>query len=98
MTAKERAYLAVDIGGTKLSAGIVSGNGRVLAQDRCETPSEGVWDVLAGLVERVQVRLPALGESASDEFNLGMEKRLGEQIMRQIRPDPDYLDDPALLD
>lgn len=44
------------------------------------------------------VRLPALGESASDEFNLNTEKRLGEQIMREIRRDPDYLDDPVLLD
>ena len=45
-----------------------------------------------------QVRLPALGESASDDFNLSAEKRLGEQIMREIRPDPDYLDDPLLLE
>ena len=44
------------------------------------------------------LRLPALGESASDEFNLSAEKRLGEQIMRDIRRDPDYLDDPALLE
>jgi len=44
------------------------------------------------------VRLPALGEAASDEFNLSQEKRLGEQIMREIRRDPDYLDDPQLLD
>ncbi len=45
-----------------------------------------------------EVRLPALGESASDEFNLSAEKRLGEQIMREIRRDPDYLDDPVLLE
>ena len=45
-----------------------------------------------------QVRLPALGESASDEFNLSVEKRLGEQIMREIRRDPDYLDGPLLLE
>ena len=44
------------------------------------------------------VRLPALGESASDEFNLSQEKRIGEQIMREIRRDPAYLDDPELLD
>ncbi|MBL8349032.1 MAG: M48 family metalloprotease [Burkholderiaceae bacterium] len=44
------------------------------------------------------VRLPSLGESASDEFNLSQEKRLGEQIMREIRRDPAYLDDPELLD
>jgi predicted Zn-dependent protease len=45
-----------------------------------------------------EVRLPALGESASDDFNLSQEKRIGEQIMREIRRDPDYLDDPQLLD
>jgi predicted Zn-dependent protease len=44
------------------------------------------------------VRLPALGESASDAFNLSQEKRIGEQIMREIRRDPAYLDDPQLLD
>ncbi len=44
------------------------------------------------------LRLPALGESASDDFSLTAEKRLGEQIMREIRRDPDYLDDPPLLD
>jgi predicted Zn-dependent protease len=45
-----------------------------------------------------EVRLPALGESASDDFNLSQEKRVGEQIMREIRRDPDYIDDPQLLD
>ncbi len=47
---------------------------------------------------QAQVRLPALGESASDDFNLSQEKRVGEQIMGEIRRDPDYLDDPVLLD
>ena len=44
------------------------------------------------------VRLPALGESASDDFSLSVEKRMGEQIMREIRRDPDYIDDPLLLE
>ncbi|KRO41448.1 MAG: hypothetical protein ABR58_07865 [Acidimicrobium sp. BACL19 MAG-120924-bin39] len=52
MTA-ERAYLAVDIGGTKLSCGVVSLDGRVLAQERCATPPAQVWDALSGLVGRV---------------------------------------------
>jgi len=52
MTA-ERAYLAVDIGGTKLSCGVVSLDGRVLAQERCATPPTQVWDTLASLVGRV---------------------------------------------
>jgi predicted Zn-dependent protease len=45
-----------------------------------------------------QVRLPALGESAGEEFSISTEKALGEQIMREIRRDPDYLDDPPLLE
>jgi beta-barrel assembly-enhancing protease len=44
------------------------------------------------------VRLPALGEAVSDDVSVGAEKRLGEQIMREIRRDPDYLDDAPLLD
>ncbi len=43
-----------------------------------------------------QVRLPSLGESASDEVTVATEKRLGEQIMREVRRDPAYLDDPVL--
>jgi len=42
------------------------------------------------------LRLPSLGESASDDFNLSAEKRLGEQIMREIRRDPDFIDDPLI--
>lgn len=45
-----------------------------------------------------QVRLPSLGESASDDFSVGTERRTGEQIMREIRRDPAYLDDPVLLE
>lgn len=45
-----------------------------------------------------QSRLPALGESASDDLSVGNERRLGDQIMRNIRRDPDYLDDPVLLE
>ena len=49
-----QAFLAVDIGGTKLSCGIVSFDGVVLAQDRCATPANGVWDALAKLVSGIQ--------------------------------------------
>ncbi len=45
-----------------------------------------------------QVSLPALGESAAGDFDVNVERRLGDQIMREIRRDPDYLDDPLLLD
>ena len=45
-----------------------------------------------------QVRLPSLGESASLDLSVGAERRLGEQIMREARRDPAYLDDPVLLE
>ncbi|MEN9630432.1 MAG: hypothetical protein RJA10_3660, partial [Pseudomonadota bacterium] len=45
-----------------------------------------------------QVRLPALGESAAEDFNVGVERRLGDQIMGEVRRDPDYLDEPVLLE
>jgi len=43
-------------------------------------------------------RLPALGESAAEDFTPGTERRLGEQIMAEVRRDPVYYDDPLLLD
>ena len=60
--------------------------------------AQTVNDSAAARAAESGVRLPALGESASDEFNLNAEKRLGDQIMGEIRRDPDYLDDPILLD
>ncbi len=43
-----------------------------------------------------QVRLPSLGESASQDLSVGAERRLGDQIMREARRDPAFLDDPVL--
>ncbi|OWQ88627.1 hypothetical protein CDN99_16580 [Roseateles aquatilis] len=45
-----------------------------------------------------QVNLPALGDSVSADVSIGAEKKLGDQVMRQIRIDPDYIDDPLLLE
>src|SRR5262245_42555037 len=45
-----------------------------------------------------QVRLPTLGDSASADFDINAERHLGDQIMREIRRDPDYFDDPLLLE
>ena len=49
-------------------------------------------------VALAQNELPSLGDAATEDFGVGAERRLGEQIMRDIRRDPDYLDDPVLLD
>jgi glucokinase len=50
--------LAVDIGGTKLAAGRVDGNGALTDQRAVPTPAgataEGLWDDLAGLVSAVR--------------------------------------------
>jgi beta-barrel assembly-enhancing protease len=48
--------------------------------------------------DNANVRLPSLGESAGDDFTVGTERRLGEQIMAEVRRDPAYLDDPLLLE
>jgi len=45
-----------------------------------------------------QNRLPALGDSVSEDFGIGAERKLGDSIMREIRRDPDYSDDPVLLE
>ncbi len=44
------------------------------------------------------LRLPSLGESAAQDFTVGTERRLGDEIMAEIRRDPAYLDDPLLLE
>ena len=42
-------------------------------------------------------RLPSLGEPDAADLTEGAERRIGELIMRQIRRDSAYLDDPLLL-
>ncbi len=42
--------------------------------------------------------LPSLGDSDSADFSVGSERKLGDEIMREIRVDPDYVDDPLLLE
>jgi predicted Zn-dependent protease len=45
-----------------------------------------------------QNTLPALGDTESEDFSIAVERKVGEQIMREIRRDPDYSDDPILLE
>jgi beta-barrel assembly-enhancing protease len=42
--------------------------------------------------------LPELGDSSSSELTLQQERRLGESVMRDVRRDPTYLDDPELAE
>jgi glucokinase len=52
-------YLAIDIGGTKLAAGIVNGSGGLMVRDRVATPPRDVWPAVARLVKRVLAASPA---------------------------------------
>jgi len=47
---------------------------------------------------QAQVNLPSLGDAVSDEFSISNERRIGDQVMRSIKLDPDYLDDPLLFE
>src|SRR5215207_1110510 len=51
-------YLAIDIGGTKLAAGIVNTNGAFLVRDRVATPPRDVWPAVARLAKRVIAASP----------------------------------------
>jgi predicted Zn-dependent protease len=42
--------------------------------------------------------LPTLGEAGSEDLPPGLERKIGEQIMAQIRRDPDYLADPESIE
>jgi predicted Zn-dependent protease len=42
--------------------------------------------------------LPNLGGTDGEELSPLMERRIGEQVMNNIRRDPDYVDDLAVLD
>jgi predicted Zn-dependent protease len=54
-----------------------------------------VLALVPGLPGRAQ-NLPDLGERAQADLSPQQERRIGEQIMREIRRDPDYVDDPEV--
>ncbi|MDQ2989592.1 MAG: M48 family peptidase, partial [Pseudomonadota bacterium] len=45
-----------------------------------------------------QVSLPTLGDSAREDLSPVFERKLGEEIMRDIRRDHDFLDDDGILE
>ena len=45
-----------------------------------------------------QNALPALGDTDSAAFTVATERKLGDEIMREIHVDPDYVDDPLLFE
>lgn len=52
--------------------------------------------VLGASAQTSSGRLPNIGDGNS--MSIPQEKRLGESIMRQLMRDPDYMDDPMLVD
>jgi glucokinase len=67
--------LAVDIGGTKLAAGVVDQGGRVLAAARTPTPrsddAEVLWSALRTLIEAVRDEAVAAGSPAPYGIGVG---------------------------
>jgi predicted Zn-dependent protease len=66
--------------------------------DRCLRLAVAVAACLQAGSARAQPALPDLGDSAQAEFTPQMERRVGEQVMRQIRRDPDFISDPEVSD
>ncbi|MBI4885170.1 MAG: ROK family protein [Actinobacteria bacterium] len=53
-------YLAVDVGTSRLAAGVVGEKGEVIVRDRIPTPARDVWPALARLIKRVQASAPTV--------------------------------------
>lgn len=62
---KERSAgtLALHIGGSKFSAGVISSTGSILLRDRVPAPGRDPWTVIAGLVKRIS--------AAADDIDIG---------------------------
>jgi glucokinase len=66
----EESALAIDIGGTKLAAGVVAADGRMLASERLVTPPVSSGDDLFQVLEDVCRRV--LKASATDVIGIGV--------------------------
>lgn len=55
---KVPGYLAIDLGASRLAAGIVDLDGEVILRDRVATPARNVWPALTNLVGRVLAANP----------------------------------------
>ena len=51
--------LAIDLGASRLSAGVVDADGTVLVRDRVATPARHVWPTLVRLIRRVLAAAPS---------------------------------------
>jgi glucokinase len=68
--------LAVDIGGTKLAAAVVTAQGDIIRRDRVATPNRAPWVTLAALIKRIQatasdIELVACGVACGGPMKIG---------------------------
>lgn len=59
MLAVPLRYLAIDLGATRMAAGVVGPDGVIQVRDRVATPARDVWPTLTRLVRRVVAAMPA---------------------------------------
>lgn len=72
--ARTAGTLALHIGGSKYSAGVVSTTGEILLRDRVPAPSRDPWTVVSGLVKRIRaaaddIEIDGCGVSISGPVN-----------------------------
>jgi glucokinase len=68
--------LAVDIGGTKLAAAVVTAQGEIIRRDRVATPARAPWVTLSALIKRIQaaasdIDLVACGVACGGPMKIG---------------------------
>jgi glucokinase len=80
MTPPQGGYVALDIGGTKLAAAMVTLDGSVVVSDRVPTPNRDPWSAVAALVSRVVAATPDLEPTALGAGCGGPMTRGGESV------------------
>lgn len=80
MTSSHSGYVALDIGGTKLAAAMVTHDGSVVVSDRVPTPTRDPWTAVAGLVSRVIAATPDVEPMALGAGCGGPMARGGETV------------------
>jgi len=74
--ASTSGILAVDIGGTKLAAAVVTAQGDIIRRDRVATPARAPWTTLSTLIKRIQatasdIELIACGVACGGPMKIG---------------------------
>lgn len=80
MSPTQGGYVALDIGGTKLAAAMVTLDGSVVVSDRVPTPTRDPWTAVAALVSRVVAATPDIEPRALGAGCGGPMTRGGETV------------------